>query len=64
MIFSEDSKFSFRKLWSLTGLVIFAFAFVGNQIATGFEEAPGQYILLIGSIVAFYFGKELINKLK
>ena len=63
-IFSTESTFSFRKLWSLVGLTLFAFAFIGNQVKTAFDEAPGQYILLIGSIVAFYFGKELIGKLK
>ena len=50
-IFSTESTFSFRKLWSLIGLILFAFAFIGNQIKTVFDEAPGQYILLIGSIV-------------
>lgn len=63
-IFSEKSKISWRKLLTAIGGFLFAFAVIGNQIKTGFDEMPGNYIAVIGSIFGFYFVKDVLRNKK
>jgi len=63
-MFSEDSWFSWRKGITFIAAILIVAAISGYLIKHGFEELPTSYIVLLGSIVAFYFGKDAMRKIK
>ena len=63
-IFSEDSKFSFRKLWALVCLVLFATSVIGYLVANGFGEIPSAYWGGIYIVILFYFARDALKGLK
>lgn len=58
--------FSWRKAGTALNFIIFATACLGNLIKHDFNELPNSYLLIIGGVFAFYFGKRFFedNKIK
>lgn len=62
-ICNEDSKFSMRKLWSLTNIVVYlaynGYVILYKQPA----DIPTNIALIMGSVVAFYFAKTSLRSI-
>lgn len=63
-IFAEKSGiFSWRKAGTAIVFLIFAFACIGYGFKHNFDELPASYLSIISGVFAFYFFKDVINRL-
>jgi small neutral amino acid transporter SnatA (MarC family) len=56
-----DGSVSWRSILTAECGILFGIAFLGNQITTVFKEAPMSYLIIIGGVFGFYFGKKMLE---
>ena len=63
ILFTEkDGSVSWRKIMTCIASLCFAFAVVGFLF--GLPELPASYQAIISGVFVFYFGKDMVRKLK
>jgi len=53
--------FSWRKAGTALNFSIFATACLGYLIKNDFAELPNSYLIIIGGVFVFYFGKRVLE---
>ena len=53
--------FSWRKTGTALSFLSFTYAVIGYCHAHKFAELPNSYLIIIGGVFAFYFGKNLFD---
>lgn len=65
-LFKEDDgvTYSWRKIMTASGVVVFLMATIGYLIKHDFNELPASYQAIVSGIFVFYFGKRFLENIK
>lgn len=59
----RDGSFSWRKGGTALCFFLFTYSVMGYTIKHGFDELPNSYLIIIGMVFTFYFGKTAIDNI-